>query len=164
MIIQRCSLLSDPSERNKSTKHLNLSQHSSYNKWESQLYSCFYQKAFLHHPPLETQKQHFRKLFSAGFVFFPDAGYPLCISWPLHPLPFEGRQENQVLAYKETFMLAQNFPSLQQFPLLMLLQRSNTSQTIHTGLSNLKKTLMSSVVFCLQNRVFWQSLHGREIL
>lgn len=69
-----------------------------------------------------------------------------------------------MLAYKGTFMLAQNFPSLQQFPLLLLLQRSKTNQTIHTGLSNLKKTLMSSVVFCLQNRVFWQPLHAREDL
>lgn len=59
-------------------------------------------------------------------------------------------------------MLAQNFPSLQGFRLLMLLQRTNTNPTIHTGLSNLRKTLMSSVVFCLQNGVFWQSPHGRE--
>lgn len=59
-------------------------------------------------------------------------------------------------------MLAQNFPSLQQPPLLMLLQRTNTKPMLHTRLSNLRKTVMSPVVCCLQNRVFWQPPHGRE--
>lgn len=37
-------------------------------------------------------------------------------------------------------------------------------KSIHTGLSNLKKTLNEFFVFCLQNRAFWQSLHDREDL